>query len=232
MLARGGTALSGFRPWDADEEATIRRLYPGDIAATCAALPHRTRHSILRKAQTMGVHNLTCRRTPWSKEEDQRLRTLWALGLSLRRISDRMGRNQQGIAKHVERLGLPLGVPRGYESITESCKRVGFHGCTMWTILRWAAVVTTAVRAKKPQGKFRRYYVDPFDVDEAVKKWLSTETIAGAATSRDIPRSTLRKWLLCAGAFTSSADARKHQRIPTKVIDRVVAERRAQKEGA
>lgn len=217
--------------WTDEEKETVRRLYPVSIDECAAALPGRTREAVVRYAALLDVHH---RPKHWDDLERAQLRRLWDFGLSLRRIADRLGRTEWAVFEMARELGLPLGVPQGCEYFTDACERTGFHGRTLWAILKWAEVVTTATRVRPDRlQKRRRYYVDPDDVDEAIKRWLATETVDAAARRHGMSGTGLRYWLKQAGVLTPRGpSSSKHHRIESAVIDRVVAERRAQKKAA
>jgi hypothetical protein len=236
MLARGGESPAPFtgaaarhRPWAGEEDDVIRRLFASNIDAAdaaVAALPHRTRLAIVRRARTLGV---ACYRRHWTAADDQRLLLLWEDGLSLAHIAKRMGRPQEGVYLRARRIGLQLGIPRGYEYFTAACKRTGFCGKTMWRILSWAGV-PTRVTLSRPTHRIygrRRHFVDPLEVDDAISRWMATETPNDAAIARGIPPRTLWGWLKRAGLLKPAASgSRKAHRILSADIDRVVDEHR------
>jgi hypothetical protein len=216
--------------WTDAEKETVRRLYPSDIDACVAALPRRTRGAVTRMAHALGAFYRSRR---WTDLENARLRRMWH-SYSVRQLAQRFGRSEWGVWEHARHIGLPLGVPRGCEYFTEACERTGFHGRSLWRIIRWAEVVTTATPVKPGAlNRQRRYYVDPFDVDEAVKKWLATETIDAAARRHGVAGNTMRYWLKRAGLLhPRGPKSSLHHRIESVVIDRVVSEWRAQKVAA
>lgn len=213
--------MNGVR-WTAAEHDTIRRLYPVDIDACVSALPGRTREAVIRQARVIGVSH---RPRHWSELENYRLRMLWASGLSLTMIAKRIGRTEWAVFERAREVGLSLGVPDGCEYIKDACARTGYHHKTLWMILRWSGVITHATITKPTRGKRRRYYVDPFDVDEAIKKWHATETVDAAARRLGMSGNGLRHRLKVAGVLTPrGAGSSRHHRIESAVIDRVVAE--------
>jgi transposase-like protein len=83
---------------------------------------------------------------------------------------------------------------------------------------------------RRKKGNARHRYVDPAEVDRAIVEWLDTERPADAARRHGLKPSQLYHWLRSGGIWPK-ADARPYfcVRLPSDVIDRVVAERRAKK---
>lgn len=164
----------------------------------------------------------------WTKAEDSRLSVMWDLGIGLTVMAADIGRTEIALLGRAAHVGLKTGVPDGFESLWASAVRTGFDntGC-LRRVLRWAGVVIHGTRSERRcRGVNRRHYVEPSEVDAAMNLWLSTETLHGAARTRGIRANTLRRWLLCCGAIEERTGPKTHRRVPTEVIDRVVAQHR------
>lgn len=182
----------------------------------------RTRHSLTQRAKRLGV----TRKPHWSKSADAHLVYLWEARIGVNAIAMKMGRTPQAVYRRGQDLGLPLGCPNGFEFVTQAARRCGFTVETMWRIIK-AGKVRTQASLSDPRiankGNWRRRYVDPDEIDEAVKKWLDSELVDQAAERRGLVSVTLRGWLVKAGVLPA-VRRKKHLRIPSEVIDRVVAE--------
>jgi hypothetical protein len=89
-------------------------------------------------------------------------------------------------------LGLPLGVPRGFESLDAAARRAGVHPRTMRRILRWAGKKIRRKLSEPLPRSFHRLMVDQLDVDEAVAAWTRTEPVEAAARRLGIDPVRLR----------------------------------------
>ena len=212
--------------WTAAEDDVIRALYnSGGVRACVAALSGRSRASVMKRAAKLGLAN----RRRWTDLDDAQLRRLWSSGFTLPTIAQRLQRTEQATYWRSQRLGLQAGVPQGCEGLSAAGVRTGFATSQLWRICAWAGldVHRTLSRASKPRGRlkhkhaFRHYYVDPFDLDEAIAAWHRTETVHAAARARGLNGEALRAWLLEAGLRPPVKGV--HWRVETTVIDRVVA---------
>jgi len=142
-----------------------------------------------------------------------------------------LGRSHEATYRRARALGLGSGSPNGFEYLSTAARRVGYDQTTLRKILRWAGTrVMEAATRPNESRRFPRRYADPLDIDDAVAKWLATETIAVAAERHRVGDTTLKKWLRAAvrdGVAMPKEPRRLRQwRVPTKTVDAVVAQRR------
>ncbi len=229
MLARGGRAKRVNQPWSRAENALICGLYQtAGVTALLPLLPRRNVATIRKQAQKLGVTT----RALWSPAEEKRFTGWWQAGHSIEWMAAKLKRSPNALYVKATKLGI-LGVPQGYETLTKATRRTGFTSVPrMKALLRWAGVrmhLSRTFPRACHKGLYKTHFVDPFDVDEAVRRWLRLETVAYAAESRGIPHSTLYQWLVEDGVVHKvSGPCRRHHRFEAEVIDRVVAERRQQ----
>lgn len=230
MLARAGRPRGRYRRWTEAEDDIIRRHYPGGFWRACAPhLPYRNADEIKNRASFIKA----CVRRHWTRTEDKRLAVMWDLHVSMGWIARELRRSEASVYRRAIRIGLQVGIPEGCESLNAARKRTGYtYWLSLRRILDWAGVVVHVTRSDPHERsvKLRRHYVDPHEVDEAIAKWHATETVHGAARARGMCGVTLRQWLLKAGAIEARASRANitHRRVPTEVIDRVVAEHRSE----
>jgi hypothetical protein len=230
MLARGGGSPKRKAPdWTDAEKDVVRQIYPtGGWAAVKQALPRRTKTSILKKACELRV----APKRHYSRSENLTLERLWEAGLELDRIAERMGRTPGSVYDHALAIGLRVAVPRGFECLTLAAERSGFARESLRAVLRWAGVKIhrnlSDPAARKKMPKWHRHYVDPLAVDDAIARWMKTETLLAAAKARGLHDFVLKRWLVEAGIIEPRppGSRRLRWRIPTETIDRVIMERR------
>jgi hypothetical protein len=197
-LSRLGGALARFQPWTPREEALLSRAYSsGGAAAAVSALPHRSVVSVMKRAERLGVY----RRRRWTGADDEALRDLWDLGLRISAIAKRLDRTRAATYRRAQMIGLPLGVPDGYEYLSAAAVRTGYSTAQLRRILRWAGMrIGNALARPGPTRSGRRMHiVDPLDVDEAVVRWHVTEPVTAAARRLGIGDELLRGRLLRLG---------------------------------
>lgn len=220
-------AVSDRRPWTPEESAAIRDRYLKEGAKQLADQLGRSVASVMHKAGRMRV--LSHRR--WTAADDQHLKALWGTN-TVGHIARALKRSPGTTYWRAQKLGLELGAPRGLEYLTTAAERTGFDRSTLSKVLAWAGVKTmkTSGRPTKKRVAYRYRVVDPFDVDEAIARWLKTEELYPAARARGISGCVLRDWLLEAGVpvgrvLNAGADDWHRRRIESSVIDAVVASR-------
>ncbi len=145
-------------------------------------------------------------------------------------------RSEVTIYWRARKLGLPCGAPQGSEHLTAAAKRCGFCTSQLRTILREALVrIYRTLSRPRSSGENKRRtkrtfaYVMPDAVDAAVARWCGSEIVTTAAEARGIGGGVLRRWLLEAGHKPPKASGRvkfRKWRVPTPVIDAVIAARR------
>jgi hypothetical protein len=200
--------------WTAEENERLRAAYAaGGIDAAAAALPHRSVGAIYHRTQRMRIAS---RRRRWTARDDSRLRRLWSGELDLKGIAASLGRSAATTYWRAQKLGLPLGVPAGWEYLHRAAERCGFGTGQLRTILRAAGVTIRPLLARpsKRRGKrkgARRSFsmVWPADVDIAVADWLAREPIERAAKRAGVASETLRRRLKALGE--QAPKARKHR---------------------
>ena len=170
----------------------------------------------------------------WSKEETEYLRRMWGRE-PIGGIARMTGRTPRSIAIRLRALGIPFGVPEGYESLLACTKRTGFCMLTLKMVLKFGNVPTHLHHGrnwKQWKRQYRHRVVDKFDVDEAIAKWLSTETIPQAARRLKIKPRRLEWLLKQAGVaiFRQTAKKTSRKRVFSADADRVVNEVRNNRE--
>lgn len=171
-------------------------------------------------------------RPHWKPKDEEVLRFLWETPATIRELCTHFGRSAQGICRRAVKLGLPPRVPNGFEFLTHAAMRTGFDIKTFRNVLLWARVKIHIVRRYKLKRKkvknrkrkfFHQCYVNPLEVDEAVGRWMNTETPATAAPRFGVDATTLRRWLRNAG-IKRKPERHCPWRIDSKIIERVVYE--------
>ncbi len=172
------------------------------------------------------------RKPRWTPRDDERLRFFWSTPATVAELCQKLGRSPQGVCRRARQLGLQQRVPPGYEFFTHSAKRTGFDARTLRRILQWAGVPLHAVRSyemrrrprqRRQKAPFRQVYVEPFDVDVAVERWLRTETPGEAGGRIGVDGRTVRGWLRAAGV-EGEPDRRRQWRVDSEILERVVRE--------
>ena len=102
---------------------------------------------------------------------------------------------------------------------------------TLRRILQWGGVRRRRTMSCGASAIRRHSHtcVDPFDVDEAIQRWLATETVSEAARRRGVSATSLANWLRDAGVIGAPAGRRALHRVPSEDIDRVIRERAEQR---
>lgn len=213
------------KPWTADEDAYLRDHYATEGSAAVAAALGRTIISITKRAPRLSC--LRVRR--WTENDDGRLQVLWGVH-SIKAIAKTIGRTEQAVYWRARELDLGLGCPQGHEYLSAAAVRTGFAVCQIRRILAWAHV--RIARASVRPGVVTKtdkvsWVVEPSDVDDAIARWMATETVETAAERRDISSSVLLRLL---GEAMDRGDDRvppkpkfrKHWRIATTLLDELV----------
>jgi hypothetical protein len=212
------------RAWSAEDYAALRELYEPKGARACAkALPGRSLHSICQAARRLGLG--THRR--WTAHEDRILRSEWGY-VSVSHLARQLKRTPKAVYQHARvDLQIGMGAPEGSEYVTAASKRTGFDLPTLKRALAAHGIVPRKVPTRPlSRVRFHQHFVDSMDVDDAVAAWMASEYVEPAAAQRGLEGSTLRRWLLRAGVKDTRTIKRGRWRVPTDVIDRVVAEAR------
>lgn len=221
-------ALANFKPWTLAEDAKLKEAYScNGIDGALSMLPKRSQSSIFHRAQRLGLK----RRRRWTPVDDRHLSSLWGTQ-SLGWIARHLNRTAVTTYWRAQKIGLPLGCPQGHEYLHHAAKRTGYDTKTLREILKAKGVRLWLSMARPNAGKYRFHTVDPIDVDDAVKAWLEIEVVHSAAEARGLVGETLRDWLIAARArgvvMPEPPNTKKGWwRVPSSVIDGVVAWRRA-----
>jgi hypothetical protein len=216
------------RLWTKAEIEIVRAHYPSGGAAECMPfLSGRTKKGLRHCARAHQIRG----DGKWTAHDDQRLRINWG-ARSLDWLAEDLKRTRDAVYLRAEKLKLGLGVPQGLELIGTAAKRCGFSMKTLRSILVLQGVRMFAQPARirtardrrttqtKKRSRFHRMMVDSFDADEAVEKWLTTETVTSAARRRGVNPEKLRRHLLKAGVKPVAKS--KVWRVETEVIERVI----------
>jgi|HubBroStandDraft_1064217.scaffolds.fasta_scaffold327182_2 hypothetical protein len=209
------------RAWSLAEDALLRRDYCRLGASTVAVKLGRTFSSVAKRAARLGVQS----HRRWTAKDDALLRAHWEGGSTLEWIAGKLRRSKATTYWRAQHLGLPLGVPPGYEYLSAAAKRTGYSAGQLRRILAWAAVPVSRTLSRPTKAPRRFHCVDPFEVDEALAKWHATETIEGAARARWRSAEWLVARLRRSGVAIASVGgkAKAHRRVPSEAIERALA---------
>ena len=174
----------------------------------------------------------------WTTEESARLTDLWGV-VDSSEVRLSLGRTWDAIADHaINDLGLPSGLPRGWVSIKAAGRALGYDPKTILNIAARNGVTVrphpcpardNASRATVRWSTPHRC-IELDAIREAVEhETRVVETIKGAADARGIHSNQLRRWLIASGVPMASPGSGSAVRLPTAVIDRVVAENRGRR---
>jgi hypothetical protein len=218
------------RAWTPAEDVFLRENYLARGCAWCAEQLRRPFRGTCKRAAKLGLR----RHRPWTYRDDDHLRISWGPH-PIRAIAKTLGRTEQAVYQRAKELGLGLGVPQGFETLTHAAERTGFATSQLRVILRAGGVRITRGLTRPSHRVVRPHHVthivEPHDVDEAVAAWLATETIQAGARRHGYEGSVLRRLALEAIAKGDAripappTRARYRWRIPSAVIDELFAAR-------
>lgn len=160
------------RAWSTAEDAALRAAYAtGSTAAARAALPGRSEVSIWKRAHRLGIASSR----QWTQAEDDRLRWLWGGTRTLGELAHKLGRTPQACHHRAGVIGLRRRGFHGSESVEAASRRAGFSRLLLLKILDAAGVPIHKAFARPglSRGLRRQVYVDPHDVDAAVRQWMA-----------------------------------------------------------
>jgi len=167
----------------------------------------------------------------WTRGEDARLRLLWDGDSTVAQIALKLKRPVTSVYWRAQHLCLPLGVPEGREYLTTAAARAGFTVTQLRMILAWADVSIRRTLSRPTRRARGYHHVDPIDVDDAVVRWLATETLHAAATRHTLCDQTVADLLAARGITRPAAlRGRLHWRVESHIVDEVVAAYRAARE--
>ena len=213
---RGATAQ--FDLWTAAEDDCLREAYlQGGIDLARRALPGRSVVSLYHRARRLGLS----RRRRWTRGDDLTLEALWGEGLRLTGIAKALGRTPATVYWRAQKLGLPLGVPDGFEYLSKAAERTGFTTGQLARLMRAAGkkIRTALARTAALPASRRMHFVWPEDVDAAVAAWARTETPQEAARRLGIDPDALRRRLARIG-IENKPGTRKRLRVTDEQIAR------------
>lgn len=211
---RGGSEGGVTGRWKPEEDAVLRELYTRGGAQRVARQLGRKVRSVMCRAQVLGI--ATHRR--WSADDDRRLRNLWG-EKTVRQLARILGRTPMAVYVRAKVIRLPIGVPDGYAHLTHAAERAGVTVASMRLICERAGVKVRRAMSR-PEGRQWRPHqiVDAFEATEAVKAWLETESLDGAARRRRMGSETLAKRLVGVPGVPPKPE-RGVWRIPSEIID-------------
>lgn len=227
-------AVATYVDWTPEEDAVLTKAYSeGGIYAARAALPARGASAIYHRTQRLKL----VRRRRWTDADDARLRDLWDGGNTVDEVAKALGRTVATTYWRAQHIGLPLGVPEGWEYLSSAARRTGYHGDQLRKILAFAgADIRRALSApgRPARGKSRKvrvhYIVVPGEVDTAIEAWHATEPVETAARRIGMCGETLKRRLLAAGVEKPkrrgkprAGHAPFHWRVTQEDIDRALA---------
>lgn len=191
------------RRWTAEDDATLRDLYPRVRGpAKVAAATGHTLNAVRLRAAAMGVRAKRTNR-PWTAREDKLLAIEWGdIGVRVLR-SKFPGRTWLAIVHRAQKLG--LGSPaQGHVSIAHAAKVCGYPHMTLAKIIRAQGVTVHQHPGGALAGKrvCQRYLVDLDEVREAVVRHLAAdtrETLHQAAARVGLTHRQIKERLLRAG---------------------------------
>ncbi len=201
--------------WTPAQDAVLRERFHSASLEDIAAAVGRTPDAVRNRAERLRI----LKRPMWSDRDTKLLRAHWG-EVPLVELAAKLGRTPSAVYQHGLQIGLHAGCPDHHEYLFHAAERTGYHLATLWQILRWARVKVHALFSWDDNP--RTHTVDPFDVDEAVKRFLANEKPGAAARARGVTPSTLRRRLRAVTALKPPA-RRRHWRVPSEVIDAVLA---------
>jgi len=212
------------RPWTPAEDASLRSNLERVGTREMAKRLGRSVTALRQRAAKIGARTIGGSRRPhWNDIQRRRLKNLWG-EYALRYIAERVGHSANATRTEAGRLGLP-SVPAGMELLQHAADRAGLDRDALKNILEWHGV-EIHWPLRYPTKHPRTFLcVDSFEVDEAVKAWVDSETLKSAASR--IGRSP--QWLarrLRGVEGVPPKETGKHWRIPSSIIDRVVGQGR------
>ncbi len=208
--------------WTPAEDAVLRECYVAEGPVRVVELLGRSLSSVQHRAARLGLW----RRRRWTANDDRRLVVLWG-ERSLAAVARALDRTEATTYWRAQKLGLPLGIQPGHETLTEAAERTGFSADTLRGILRWAGVRRSRTMSRPEAGiRYARQMLEPIDVDDAVAAWMACEVVNDAANRRGMLGDTLGRWLLESGLpVPPKPPCKRRWRVPTELIERAIAER-------
>jgi hypothetical protein len=216
MVKVGGNFV---RVWTEAEESWLRANAKTKTLAEMAAHLGRSWRSVSNRTSRLGL--LKLRR--WTREDDMRLRSMWG-SKSVRYVAAKLDRTVATTYWRAQLLGLDLGLQPGTEYLKSAAKRAGFSPEALRNILSWARVHTSLPPTRTTSKRPKRC-IEPDVVDDAVARWMKTETLAAAARRYGFSESgSVLLRLRASGLPLPKKPKRlRHWRIPSETIDKAMA---------
>lgn len=205
--------------WTAAEDAIVRELAPTMEAKDIAVrLPGRSVNAVFHRVARLGID----KRRRWTAADDNRLTLDWGT-MTIEDVAAKLGRTVIATYWRAQKLGVGLGVPQGCERFTSAAERCGYAPATLRMILGWAKVPIH--RGITRRRETQTTWVDPMSVDDAIRKWHTTETPHAAARRVGLSTGEVVVHRLEASGLPLPRKPRRkrHWRIPSETIDRAMA---------
>lgn len=211
------------RAWRPDEDAVVREHYAERGAAAVAAmLPGRTQVAVQVRANRFGIKYVP----RWTRADDLVLEDMWDSGARIGWIARRLSRSRRAVRARATQLQLGTYAPHGFETLQAAVRRVGYNTVgQLRRVLAWARVRLHVSRAHAPKRKWRCHFVDPDQVDQAVKAWMRTETLAEAMRRHQVDRKQLLRLLARIGVAKGRSKT-VFWRLDPADVDRAMTNRR------
>lgn len=226
-----GNVGSGARrivyPWTPEEDALLRQAYAangGGEPSAVKRLPGRSLEGIRSRAVKLKLTRMRW----WTAEDLERLKSMWGLE-PVEEIARVLRRNRNAVVWRANQLGLQIGIPDGWESMSSASERTGYPLPCLRTILRWSEVRIVKQFTRYTKGKIPKCIVEISEVDYAVHEWHETETVAEAAERIGWSRLRMLLAMERAGCApprrTQSGKTRRrsHSRVLSSDVDKAVA---------
>lgn len=157
----------------------------------------------------------------WAHEELQYLRWSWGQARAST-IARRLKRSAAACYHKAAELG--LGSEWEGLSLAECAKRSGYDLDTLRKVLAFAGVRPRRSQiSRKGRVKHWRWSVDPDGLERAVALWTSTAPVGVHAREYGVSGIALRQWLEDAGHKPPRGSRRRHWRVSSEVVAKVMA---------
>ena len=214
--------------WTPAADTLLRESYStGGIRAARKVFPGKSDPVLYNRAcNVLKLHRGHNR--AWTDAEDAQIEFAWPYD-SIAVIARALNRTRLMVYKRaVDHLGLPAGVPDGWEYLWTATQRTGYCNTDqLRRILAWARVPIKRSQTLHT-GRRHRHMVEIEKVDAAVARWLKTETLKAAGRRYGVSGTTMKHWLNRAGVrlerapgFRGKHNIKPEFRVDSAEIDRV-----------